>query len=62
VCYDIQQPKTLKRELDALVEAAIELKCTNLVVITWDHEEWIEINSFKIKLIPAYQWLLNSDK
>jgi hypothetical protein len=62
VCYDIQQPKTLKRELDALVEAAIELKCTNLFVITWDHEEWIEINSFKIKLIPAYQWLLNSDK
>lgn len=58
VCYDIHQPKTLKRELDALVEAAIELKCDNLLLITWDKEEQIEVNKLIIKLTPAYKWLI----
>lgn len=57
VCYDIDQPKTSKREMDALVEAAIELNCDNLVLITWDKEELIEVNRLTIKLIPAYKWL-----
>jgi len=58
VCYDINQPKTLKRELDALLEAAIELKCSDLLLITWDKEEQIEVNKLIIKLIPAYKWLI----
>jgi predicted AAA+ superfamily ATPase len=61
VCYDISSPKTLKRELDALIEAATELKCENLELITWDKEEQIEINKFTVYLTPAYKWLnLNS--
>lgn len=62
VCYNIDQPKTLKRELDALVESSVELKCTNLFLITWDKEELIELHGLEIKLIPAYKWLLVSDK
>jgi len=58
VCYDINQPKTSKREIDALVEAAIELKCDNLLLITWDKEEIIVVNKLTIKLIPAYKWLI----
>lgn len=34
VCYDMTSEKTRKRELDALVEAAEELHCDNLLVIT----------------------------
>ncbi len=34
VCYDMTSEKTRKRELDALVEAADELHCDNLLVIT----------------------------
>ena len=34
VCYDMTSEKTRKRELDALVEAAKELHCDNLIVIT----------------------------
>jgi hypothetical protein len=61
VCYDISSPKTLKRELDALIEAATELKCENLELITWDKEEQIEVNNFTVYLTPAYKWLnLNS--
>ncbi len=57
VCYDITNPKTLKRELDALIEAATELKCSNLLLITWDKEEQIEVNKFIVNLTPAYKWL-----
>ena len=62
VCYDINQPKTLKRELDALVEAAIELKCDDLLLITWDREEQISINDLTIHLLPAYKWLINFEE
>ncbi len=34
VCYDMTSEKTRKRELDALTEAAEELHCDNLLVIT----------------------------
>lgn len=57
VCYDISSPKTLKRELDALIEAATELQCESLQLITWDKEEQIEINRLTVQLTPAYKWL-----
>ena len=41
-CYDMTSEKTRKRELDALVEAAEELHCDNLLVITNSQEEKIE--------------------
>lgn len=43
VCYDMTSEKTRKRELDALVEAAEELHCDNLLIITNSQEgkfEW----------------------
>lgn len=42
VCYEMTSEKTRKRELDALVEAAEELHCDNLLVITISQEEKIE--------------------
>ena len=42
VCYDMSSEKTRKRELDALAEAAEELHCDNLLVITNSQEEKIE--------------------
>ncbi len=60
VCYDINQPKTLKRELDALVEASMELNCQNLLLLTWDKkEEQIQVNDLTIHLIPTYKWLIH---
>ncbi|OFY30907.1 MAG: ATPase [Bacteroidetes bacterium RIFOXYA12_FULL_35_11] len=57
VCYDISKPKTLKRELDALIEASSELACDKLILITWDKEDVIEKNEYKIQLVPAWKWL-----
>ena len=42
ICYDMTSEKTRKRELDALVEAAEELHCDNLLVITNSQEGKIE--------------------
>ncbi len=47
VCYDMTSEKTRKRELDALAEAAEELHCDNLLVITNSQEgtiEWKDTN------------------
>lgn len=41
VCYDMSSEKTRKRELDALVEAAEELRCDRLVVVTNNLDETI---------------------
>jgi predicted AAA+ superfamily ATPase len=58
VCYDFDQSKVIKRETSALAEAAKELNCTDLLLLTWDKEDTIEINNFKIKLLPVWKWLL----
>ena len=52
VCYDMSSPKTEKREVDSLTECAGELKCGNLVIVTNNDERTIEINGYKIDVIP----------
>ena len=51
VCYDMTSGKTRKRELDALVEAADELNCDNLLVVTNAQQEKIEWKSRTINVI-----------
>ena len=55
VCYDMTSEKTRKRELDALVEAAEELHCDNLLVITNSQEGKIEWKDYQITIIPVFQ-------
>jgi len=52
VCYDLSSPKTEKREVDAIVECAGELKCDNLSIVTYDDERTIEKDGYKIDVIP----------
>ena len=51
VCYDMTSDKTRKRELDALIEASEELHCTNLLVITGNHDETIEWKNNQISIM-----------
>lgn len=62
VCYDITKPKTLKREIDALLEASSELSCNNLVLINWDKEEMIVRRGCIIHLLPACIWLCQQNE
>lgn len=58
VCYDFDQAKVIKRETNALIEAAMELNCSDLLILTWDKADIIEISNFKINLLPVWKWML----
>jgi len=47
-----------ERECNALVEAAGELDCKDLVVITWNREEVLNYKGLDIKLIPAWKFFI----
>ena len=55
VSYTLTNAKTEKREVDALVEAAGELHCSDLLIVTADEERTIEKNGYAIKVIPIYK-------
>jgi predicted AAA+ superfamily ATPase len=58
VAYEVSNPKTLKRELSALNEAAGELHCNNLLLLTWNEESTIIENKLTIRVLPVWKWLL----
>ena len=52
VCYDMSSAKTEKREVDSLIECAGELKCNNLVIVTYNDERTIEKEGYSISVVP----------
>ena len=58
MCHNINDYDTKRRETKALVKASKELKCKNLLVITFDNESEERIQGKKIKLVPLWKWLL----
>lgn len=51
VCYDMNSPKTEKREVDSIIECAGELKCSNLVIVTYNDKRTIEKDGYKINVV-----------
>ena len=58
VSYDISKTKTRERELDALVKASEELKCDNLMLITWNHDGSVEYRGKSIRIISMDKWFI----
>lgn len=58
VSYDISNPKTFKREINALIQASSELDCANLKLLTWSHDETVTSEGKTIEIIPTWKWLL----
>lgn len=63
VCYNLSNEETKARELQGLAQAAKELRCKNLLLITSDTEKREELEPrFGIKAIvryiPLWKWLL----
>ncbi len=56
VCYDMSSERTLRREVDSLIECAGELKCNNLQIVTMDEERTIEKNGYQIKVVPVWRF------
>lgn len=57
VTYASDKDEIEKREIKALIKASNELKCKNLLTITWDYEADIEAENKKIKCLPLWKWL-----
>jgi hypothetical protein len=60
VCADISNPKTLKREMRALIKASQELHCDNLLLLN-DRVDRTDIFKWQdaerpIRLMPLWQW------
>ena len=58
VCYKIEDEKTRNRELKSLIKAGEELKCRDLLVITWDYEAEEKFKNKKIIYKSLWKWLL----
>ena len=60
VTYAAARDEIEKREIKSLLKASQELKCKNLLVITWEYEDEEKIDGKKIKFIPLWKWLLQT--
>ncbi|MFH7873655.1 MAG: ATP-binding protein, partial [Candidatus Aenigmatarchaeota archaeon] len=58
VTYASSKDEIEKREIKALIKASNELKCKDLLLITWDYEDEIKVKGKKIKCLPLWKWLL----
>ena len=58
VSYINSEEEIKEREVKALLKAGKELKCNNLLVITWDYESEEKFEGKNIKFIPLWKWLL----
>lgn len=58
VCYDTGNYITKEREIKGLLKASEELKCNNLLVITWDYEGKEIVSRKKIVYVPLWKWMM----
>jgi len=59
VSYINSKEEIKEREVNALLKASKELRCNNLIVISWDYEAEEKVKNKKIKFVPLWKWLLN---
>ena len=51
-----------EREIKSLIKGGEELKCRNLIMITWDYEGEEKVKGKKIRYIPLWKWLLEKNE
>ena len=58
VCYEMNDESTRKREVAALMKMSNQFENLNMMIITKDDSDTIEVDSKKIEVIPIWKWLL----
>lgn len=53
VCYDLSSERTLKREVDSMIECAGELNCRNLSIVTMNDKRIIEKDGYTIQVVSV---------
>ena len=63
VCYQLGDAdgETFKRETQALVKLSKRLLYKNLMIITFEEEQEIEVSGKVISVVPLWKWLLNEN-
>ncbi len=61
VSQRVDNPKTLNREIRALIIAAKELNSNNLKIITLNFKDAVKVESYTIQFIPITEWLLRQE-
>jgi predicted AAA+ superfamily ATPase len=61
VCYQFSDPQVRNRELRGILNTASFLKIQDIFIITFNEEETIEMNGFKVNVLPAWKWLILID-
>jgi predicted AAA+ superfamily ATPase len=59
VSYLSGRDEVEKKKVRALVSASKELRCKNLIFITWDYEDEVEVDGLKLLFRPLWKWLLD---
>ncbi len=59
VTYASGKDEIEKREIKSLLKASKELKCSDLLVITWDYEDEGVIDRKTVKFVPLWKWLIS---
>ncbi len=62
VSYEIGDTKTKEREIKGLIRGSDALRCDDLTILTWDHEEILEREGKKIEFVPVWRWLIEVDE
>lgn len=57
VCYNPEDHETKKREVNALIKSSKELKCDNLLIISWDYAGEETFADKKVVFLPLWRWL-----
>ncbi|MEM5811670.1 MAG: ATP-binding protein [Candidatus Aenigmatarchaeota archaeon] len=58
--YASSKDEIERREIKGLLKASELLKCKNLLIITWDYEDELNVENKTIKCIPLWKWLLKA--
>ncbi|MCH5235581.1 MAG: ATP-binding protein [Muribaculaceae bacterium] len=59
VSWNINEKETRDREIKGLMEASGTTGCQNLLIITVDDDEEIVLEDKRIRVIPAWKWILS---
>ena len=57
VSVDISAQKTFNREVNALIRASKELRCSNLTLITLNEDRTYTVDNQTINIVSVLKWL-----
>ncbi len=60
VCYELNELNK-KREIAGLTQAMETLNYKKGTILTYDHEEEVEVKGYDVKIIPVWKWILSTN-